>query len=240
MRDIVLPAGVRYLVIAAAILLSVPTVAGASSIVSSLVQGKSPVEAVQILADQIESLTKRVTKLEERQTKTEELTEEQKLKQEEIALSLEESTAELLRLRDQLDETVTGSKQDRLRLRDELSRSISDLTRDRDLLKQQLTISKSDLSTTEKENASLVAKVADLQKKVRCQELITRTPSAGDVRWLGKNIIKFYEYHVQAAAEHKILSETDVKIKKYLQDAADEAKPMYDAYKKECGDYNPN
>ncbi|MFY9484866.1 MAG: hypothetical protein WAP74_04635 [Patescibacteria group bacterium] len=238
-----MPIWARYTVIAAATLLVVPTVAGASSIVVSLVQGKTPAEAVQILADQIDSLTKRVTKLEERQTKTEELTEQQQLGQEEIAETLEESNAELLQLRNQLDATVTGSKQDRERLRDELSRSISDLTRDRDLLRQQLSISKSDLSGVEKEKSSLTAQVADLQKKVRCQELITRTPIKGDVTYLQKNIVKFYEQHIQLVEEREklgIVTEVDAIILKDQKIARDGAKPMYDAYKKECGDYNPS
>ncbi len=243
MRYIVLPNWARYLVIAAGTLLAVPTVAGASSIVASLVQGRTPTEAVVILADQIESLTKRVTKLEERQTKTEELTEEQKLKQQEIAETLEQSTVELLALRDQLDKTVTGSIQDRERLKNELAQAINDVSRDRDLLKKQLGISQSNLSATEKDKESLVAKVADLEKKVRCQELATRTPERGDGKWLKKNIVNYYEQHLQLLADRErlpLVTEVDAIILKDLRDNVALAKPMYHDYKKECGDYNPS
>lgn len=56
--------------------LTIPTVAMGGSIVNSLIHGKSVPEAIQILAEQIESLTKRVEVVETKQVEQEETTQE--------------------------------------------------------------------------------------------------------------------------------------------------------------------
>lgn len=82
-----------------AILVGVPTVSMAGSLTTSLIQGKTPSEAVSILAEQIDTLTGRVASLEDKQM--------------EVELEIEKLKLENENLRLKTDEVLTGTAQTR-------------------------------------------------------------------------------------------------------------------------------
>lgn len=69
--------------------IAVPTVSMAGSFVTSLIQGKTPAEAVQIIAEQIDQLFNRVEVLEDQQTTTTQNVESTKLEIERLKLENE-------------------------------------------------------------------------------------------------------------------------------------------------------
>lgn len=87
-----------------AVLLGVPSVSAAGSIAASLIQGKTPAEAVQILAEQISSLTGRIEQVESAQVQTQ--TDIEELKDADQAL-IDQQQAENEALRQQLADQQT-------------------------------------------------------------------------------------------------------------------------------------
>lgn len=89
----------KIAIAALAILVGVPTVSMAGSLTTSLIKGKTPSEAVSILAEQIDTLTGRVASLEDKQT--------------EVELEIEKLKLENENLRLKADEALTGTAQTR-------------------------------------------------------------------------------------------------------------------------------
>ncbi len=79
----------KILVIALVVILGLPAVALGSSFTASLIQGKTPSEAVQILAEQIDSILGRVENLETQQAQTNEDVTEAQLEIERLRLENE-------------------------------------------------------------------------------------------------------------------------------------------------------
>lgn len=80
----------KLAVAAVVVLLGTPSVSMAGSFVVSLVQGKTPAEAVQVIAEQIDLLTGRVATLETKQSDTELEIERLKLENENLHLKTDE------------------------------------------------------------------------------------------------------------------------------------------------------
>lgn len=91
----------KLTVIVAVVLLGTPSISMASSFVVSLVQGKSPAEAVQIIAEQIDLLTGRVTSLEDNQAQ---LKAEVSQNKSDSELEIEQLKSENEELRNQLNQ----------------------------------------------------------------------------------------------------------------------------------------
>lgn len=85
---------IKIIVIAIAIFIGLPSVVAGSSIVSSLIQGKSPMEAIEILANQIDNLLGRVTSLENSQVEQNIEIEKLRLENENLKLQSENIKAE--------------------------------------------------------------------------------------------------------------------------------------------------
>jgi chromosome segregation ATPase len=80
----------KLAVLGLSVLLGVPSVSMAGSFTLSLIQGKTPAEAVQIIAEQIDLLTGRVATLETKQSDTELEIERLKLENENLRLKTDE------------------------------------------------------------------------------------------------------------------------------------------------------
>lgn len=100
----------KLAVLVLALFLGVPSVSMAGSFVVSLVQGKTPAEAVQIIAEQIDLLTGRVASLEDKQAQLEADVSQNKSDTE---LEIERLNAENENLRLKADEALTGTAQTR-------------------------------------------------------------------------------------------------------------------------------
>lgn len=100
----------KLAVIAVVVLLSVPSVSMAGSFVVSLVQGKTPAEAVQIIAEQIDLLTGRVASLEDKQAQLEADVSQNK---NDTELEIERLKLESENLRLKADEALTGTAKTR-------------------------------------------------------------------------------------------------------------------------------
>lgn len=93
-----------------AVLVGVPTVSMAGSITTSLIQGKTPSEAISILAEQIDLLTGRVASLEDKQTQLEADVSQNKSDTE---LEIERLKLENENLRLKTDEVLSGTAETR-------------------------------------------------------------------------------------------------------------------------------
>lgn len=100
----------KLAVIAVVVLLGVPSVSMAGSFVVSLVHGKTPAEAVQIIAEQIDVLTGRVASLEDKQAQLEADVSQNK---NDTELEIERLKLENENLRLKADEALTGTAKTR-------------------------------------------------------------------------------------------------------------------------------
>ncbi len=96
----------KLVVLGLSVLLGVPTVSMAGSFTVSLIQGKTPAEAVQIIAEQIDVLTGRVASLEGKQAQLEADVAQNKSDTE---LEIERLKLENENLRLKADEALTGT-----------------------------------------------------------------------------------------------------------------------------------
>lgn len=100
----------KLAVLGLGVLLGVPSVSMAGSFTVSLIQGKTPAEAVQIIAEQIDLLTGRVATLESKQA---ELEADVSKNKSDTELEIERLNAENENLRLKADEALTGTAQTR-------------------------------------------------------------------------------------------------------------------------------
>lgn len=89
----------KIIIIVISVLLGLPLVASAGSFTVSLIQGKTPAEAVEILANQIDNLLGRVETLESAQVETSQNITEVKVKQEQTSQTLSQAQLEIEKLR---------------------------------------------------------------------------------------------------------------------------------------------
>lgn len=94
----------KLLIIILAVFLGLPSVSLAGSFVVSLIEGKTPAEAVQIIAEQVDSLLGRVDTLEVKQSETSLEIERLKLENENLRLKNENLGSESIRVAQQVVE----------------------------------------------------------------------------------------------------------------------------------------
>lgn len=88
----------KKIIILALILFGIPSISLGSSFVSSLIQGKTPAEAIQIIAEQLDTLFGRVQTLETQQTETTKNIEQTNLEIERLKLENENLSKETERI----------------------------------------------------------------------------------------------------------------------------------------------
>jgi cell division protein FtsB len=195
----------KILGIALAILIGVPAVTSASSFVVSLIQGKTPAEAVEILAGQIDTLLGRVEVLENAQIETEQDVADIRTGQERVSQTVSE--VKIQQVQDSEKIKQTELEIEKLRLENEN-------------LKLQA------------ENIKTQAK--DIKSKQACESLAKKMPDKrGYDNWgPTPTIVELYQRAKMLwdgglsweSEENKVL----------VKAVYDEAKPLYEAYIAKC------
>lgn len=85
-------------------------------------------------------------------------------------------------------------------------------------------------------------KLADMNKRIYCQSLITKTPQTGNMQWLNKNIVEYYKQALERYNEVKGTSyqrdhdsEDNKSELPSVTGYYNESKVLYDKYISECG-----
>lgn len=128
---------------------------------------------------------------------------------------------------------------------DENTAKIDENTTKTQQLEQDLNTTNQELEAEKAKNISNQAQVAQenaaIQKRLYCEELKKKTPDRGNVAYINRDIVKYYEDVTQNLERVKLkpTRENDpedaaAELKFYTEVVA-EAKPMYDKYMTECG-----
>lgn len=106
-----------------------------------------------------------------------------------------------------------------------------------EILLNQIKEKDTQINNLKKGNDKTQDKLSELDKKVKCQELIKKTPEGGLAGYIGVDIEKYYNATKKRLEEVRTSSgnpeDIDAEVK-FFESKLAEAKPMYDKYIKEC------